>query len=887
MALTTGDRLGPYEVLGRLGAGGMGEVYRARDSQLGRDVALKVLPDAFVADHDRVARFQREAKMLAALNHPHIGGIHGLQSSDGITALVLELVDGPTLADRIAQGAIAVDEALRMARQVATALEAAHEQGVVHRDLKPANIKVRSDDTVKVLDFGLAKLDRADPHTGGSDALSQSPTITTPAATSLGAIMGTAPYMSPEQARGKPIDKRTDIWAFGCVLYEMLTGRRAFAGDEVAETIAAILAREPDWSALPPATPRSIHRLLRRCLTKDRGNRLRDIGDARIEIGEALANIDQQETVNGAPLVDRRARLRRAVALAVVIVAVAAAAVAATVFMLTPSPSPEVRLDINTPPTSVPDSLAISPDGRSIVFAASAPDNRLRLWLRLLDSGAARQLPGTEGGHNPFWSPDSRSIGFFADNKLKRVDLAGGAVRTLTHVYRGTDGAWSPDGVILFSSLGDPIARVPAEGGEAVEVTGLVQEGSNFTPTFLPDGRRFLYYLRGSAEARGVYVGDLDGRLTPRRLFDSDAGAVYAPSGHLLFVRQRTLFAQPFDARQLTVTGEPFPVTDRAGPCACLGLTVSDTGSIAYRSVAQSGRRYFAWLDRAGTELGRLTDGIVMSTPSLSRDGRQVVGYRGNPADGNIDIWIFDTERRVTSRITSDPGDDVAPAWTPDGTHVVFSSNRLRTHDIYRKPASAGAAEELLLSSPEEKTVSDVSPDGRYVLFDRRDLNKSADLWAMPLDGSGQPFVVAGTEFEDMRGQFSPDAKWIAYQSDESGRHEIYVQRFPGPGHKWPISTNGGNQVRWRRDGKEVFYIGLDGRLMAVPIALTANGQAPAVGAPIELFTPSLGGFVQQADFRHQYMPALDGQRFLMAITADPVSSPITVILNWNPRPGE
>jgi Tol biopolymer transport system component len=557
---------------------------------------------------------------------------------------------------------------------------------------------------------------------------------------------------------------------------------------------------------------------------------------------------------------------------------------AAMVWVFRPAPSaPEMRLEINTPPTNVPASLAIAPDGQTIAFVAN-DEKQSRLWLRALDSTEARPLTGADGAQNPFWSPDSRSLGFFADNKLKRIDIDGGSVRTLAKVYRGTGGAWNRDGVILFSSLGDPISRVSATtGGEPVALSGLFQQGSNFTPRFLPDGRRFLYYVRGSREARGVYVGQIDGALETRRLLDADSGAVYAPSGHLLFVREGTLFAQHFDPVRLSLSGNPFPVAESAASCACLGLSVSDTGSIAYRTNVGVFHRQFVWFDRSGNEISKLGDSGIMGSPSLSLDGQRIVGYRGNPVDGNIDVWVLD-RRGVFSRFTTDAADDVSPVWSPDGDRIVFVSNRRGSiHDLYVKSATAGGSEKLLLQTADQKTTSDWSPDGRFVLFDSQS-PKSSDIWAVPLDGTGKPFPVAQTNFDETRGQFSPDGHWIAYQSDESGRDEIYVQPFPGPGNKWPISTNGGSQVRWRRDGKELFYVALDDRLMAVPIRIASNGQAPEVGAPVALFAPPLGGAVQQADFRHQYVVSADGQRFLVATVTPGPTSPIPVILNWKPR---
>jgi eukaryotic-like serine/threonine-protein kinase len=889
MALASGARLGSYEILSALGAGGMGEVYRARDTKLGRNIALKILPDTFANDPDRLARFQREAQVLASLNHPHIAAIYGLEDAAGIKAFVMELVEGEDLAQRIARGPMPLDEVLPIAKQIAEALEAAHEQGIIHRDLKPANIKVRPDGTVKVLDFGLAKLTEAGGAGGagkaggaGGDFLTQSPTITTPAMmTGIGVILGTAAYMSPEQARGKPLDRRTDIWSFGCVLCEMLTGLRTFAGNEVSDVLASVLAREADLKSLPATTPPPILRLLRRCLQKDRGERLRDIGDARIEIQEAMAASGLEGTGASASGADRR-RERAVLISALALVTLIAAFAIVRAFRPTVPPS-EMRLEINTPPTTDPESLALSPDGRKIVFVADSEGRQL-LLLRALDSVAVRPLTGTDGAQYPFWSPDSRSVGFTAEGKLKRIDIDGGAVRTLANESGGTGGAWNRDGLILFAMLGNPIFRVSDTGGGRVAVTQLDnQQGSHFTPRFLPDGRQFLYWVRGNSETGGVYAGRL-GSTQSRRLLDADPSAVYS-SGHLLFMRQGALFAQSFDPVRLELSGNPFSVAEHVGNGQDTGMSVSDAGSIAYRTRSSHIQRQFVWFDRSGQEIRKVGDALStgLASPSLSSDGQHVVLYRA--MNSNTDVWLFETKRGVLSRFTSDVADDVVPIWSPDGGSIVFSSNRQGIHDLYQKSATAGGSEELLLSTAQPKFATDWSPDGRFLLFNSVDSKKGTDIWALRLDGNRKPFQIVQTDSEELNGQFSPDGNWLAYQSNESGRNEIYVQPFPGPGNKWPVSTSGGSQVRWRRDGRELFYVSLDGRLMAVPIQIGPSGATPQVGTPAMLFAPHLGGAVQRADYRHQYMVSPDGQRFLVATVTEGANSPITVIVNWTPGP--
>ena len=876
MSLVAGDRIGPYEVLSPLGAGGMGEVYRAHDSRLGRDVALKVLPERFAADADRLARFQREAQLLASLNHPHIGSIYGLEESNGATALVLELIEGPTLADRIAHGALPLDETLRIARQIAEALAAAHERGVIHRDLKPANIKLTSEGEVKVLDFGLAKLVEREPAAAG---LSMSPTLSVEA-TLAGVILGSAGYMSPEQARGRVADKRTDVWAFGCVVFEMLTGKRSFdTGDSVSDAVAAILKSEPDWRLLPAATPTAIRRLLRRCLAKDPDHRLHDMGDARLELDEPAGAPADSATV--APRAARRERLALVSALGLMTIVAAALGAGA----LRPAPdAPEIQLEIATPPTTDPVSLAISPDGRSVVFVAS-DQSRPSLWVRSLETGTSRVLPGTADAMQPFWSPDSRAIGFFADGRLKRVNLSGGVqILAAAPVPRG--GAWGIDGTILFAgSATSPVLRMPSAGGTPVAVVPLAaNQASQRFPQFLPDGRHYLFFVLGPDSVRGVYIGDLDGG-SPRRLLSATTTAVYALPGYLLFVREGSLFAQRFDASGLTLSGDPFLFSDNVSIDSVSAnqpaVSASVSGPIIYRPGSGGGRRRFVWVDRTGKELatpGEPHDGI---NPSLSQDERRVaVNWAAN---GNLDTWILDLARGAFTRSTSNTSFENYPVWSPDGREIAFSSNRAGAYDLYRKRADNSGPEVAVLSTPQLKNPTDWSRDGRFLLYRTMGTSTGYDLMALEFDGAavkpGQPIAIATTEFEERDGVFSPDGRWVAYQSNESGRFEVYAQPFPGPGGRIQVSTNGGGQVRWARTGVELYYVELDGRLMAVPMSFDAGGAAFRPGAAVPLFMTRIGGAVQN-NLRQQYAVSADG-RFLMNDLVEEAAAPIKVLLNW------
>ena len=850
--LLSGEHLGSYEIIGFLGAGGMGRVYRARDTTLGRDVALKILPDLWLADPDRQARFEREARVLASLNHPNIASIYGVHENVASTgglpvkALVLELVEGDTLADHIATQAVSttprrglpIDDVVRIARQVIDALEAAHERGIVHRDLKPANIKITPEGRVKVLDFGLARASSV----GHRSEVAESPTMTV-GGTQDGVLLGTAPYMSPEQARGRIVDRRADIWAFGCVLYEMLTGEAAFKGDDVADVLANLIKAEPDWSALPADTPASLRLCLHRCLQKDLKQRLHDSADVRLVIEGAFDQpLSEQEKT------PRERRWRAPLAYGSALVAVLALLALAfaprnTAELL------ETRLEIVTPPAQDPLSLAIAPDGRSVVFQAG--QDPPRLWLRTLDAQDARPLAGTEGGRMPFWSPDGRSIGFTATGALKRIDLGSGLVRTLAS--RASIGAsWNNDGTILMGSGIGPLFVVPAEGGTAKPVTDLLPgQVTHRWPQFLPDGRRFLLFAMGVPNERGVYAGSLESERV-RRLSDRESGYQILPS-HVLFARQGALLA-------------------RRASSDFTSLASSSNGSIAYR--ASAGETQLVWLDRTGRAVGKIgpPDGTQLLLSHLSHDGRSVAMTR--TIAGNTNVWLLDTERGVPRRLTYGLN-DTSIVFSPDGTRIAHQAEGDQEGTVvWERRADGTGGETVLLDEPDESEFDhprDWSGDGRYILYSVS-TRSNLDLRALPLFGDRKPIEIARTPFDEDRGRFSPDGRWVAYQSDETGRTEIHVQPFPGPGPKFQVSVGGGTLPRWSRDGRELFYVAPDRKLMTV--AVTPRSTTLETGAPRALFTLSTTSF---------YEPSPDGQRFLVtAVVSEP--SPITIIMNWQPK---
>jgi serine/threonine protein kinase len=877
LALTVGTRIGPFLVKSNLGEGGMGIVFRALDTKLHRDVALKLLPEHLADDPERLSRFQREAQVLASLNHPNIAQIHGLEESDNARCIVMELVEGETLQERLKRGSVPVNEALQIAKQICEGLEAAHEKGIIHRDLKPANIKLTTDGAVKVLDFGLARMREAE---GAGTNLANSPTLMS-AASTPGMIMGTAAYMSPEQAKGRPVDRRTDIFAFGAVLYEMLTGRATFEGDDVTEILGRVVTAEPDWSRMPAETPPAIHRILRRSLKKDQRQRLGDIRDARLEIEDTL-NAPPQS----APFVAPPTRNSRLAWIVAAITTLALASLAILHFGERPvAEVPEMRVEITTPPTQGPLEFALSPDGRYIVMVASG-DGPQRLWLRALDKTDAQPMVGTEGADYPFWSPDSRSIGFTATGKLKRIDIAGGPPQTLANTSPPRGGAWSSDGTILFTAVLGPLSRIPASGGEPVAATRLdpPRTVQHVFPRFLPDGRHFTYYALGSPEAAGIYLGSLDGG-EPKRLAAADSTGAYLAPSMIAFVRQTTLMVQRLDVKRGELAGDPVRLADPVGSNGVVGFggfSISADGRVAYRSGGVL--RQLKWYDRTGKVLGVAgqPDPATLLYPQLSPDGAYAALTR--VVQNNNDLWLMDLIRGGLTRFTFDPAIDISALWSPDGMRIVFSSTRKGPFNLYVKSASGAGTEELLLETPNNKWVQDWSRDGRFLLYGEADPKTGRDLYALPMTGNDRkPIEVVKTPFEELNGQFSPDGRWLAYETSESGRFEIVVQPFPVPNGKWQVSTNGGIQPRWRADGKELYFVAPDSQLMAASI--TAAGATFSAGTPVPLFPvmlpPGLGANNQQ------YAVSRDGRFLINQPVETSNTAPITLLLNWHPERGK
>ena len=835
MPLTPGARLGAYEVLSAIGAGGMGEVYRARDTRLKRDVAIKVLPDGFATDPDRLARFHREAELLASLNHPNIASIYGLEDGPAeagphVRAIVLELIEGDTLADLIARGPLLMTAALPIARQVAEALEAAHEKGVIHRDLKPANIKVTPDGKVKVLDFGLATVvERSTPQ---NINVTHSPTLTL--ATQAGVIHGTAAYMSPEQASGAIADKRSDVWAFGVVLWEMLTGKRLFDGETVSHTLAFVLTKEPDWNTLPTNTPPSIRRLLRRSLEKDRKKRLADITSARMEIDDASAASSDAIATNGsAPAL---ATWRRALPWATAAIAVVAAGLILAIWVpWTVAPRPPISrmlVDIGadaslTNPGAPAANIALSTDGKLLVYVAlRMPGAAAQIFVRRLDQLQAVALSSTDNATSPFFSPDGQWIGFFADGKLKKTPATGGAAITLCDAPNGRGGAWSDDDTIVFTGASTPgsgLLRVSAAGGTPTTLTkpaGL--QTLHRWPQSLHGGRTILF---SSAANAGSFD---DGEIVALSLPEGTLKTVqrggyfgrYLPSGHLLYVHAGTVFATPFDLDRLEVTGQSFPLFEGVASSTGTGaaqLAISLTGTLVYLSgQIDSGDAPMAWLARNGTTTALRATRSNWSNPQFSTDGRLLAIDIGDLGSGNLDIHTYDWMRDTLTRLTFDPSLDVKPIWTPDGKRIVYSSSRgdKNTLNLYWQRADGSGDAQRLTQSSNNQFAASWHPSGKFLAFYEQTPNNGTDLMMLAVDGDdstgwkpGKPTVFLSTTFNEQEPMFSPDGRWVAYQSITSGRSEVYVRPFPGPGGLQQVSTSGGVYPMWSPTKPELLFV--------------------------------------------------------------------------------
>jgi len=894
MPLAAGTKLGPYEITSPLGAGGMGEVYLAQDARLGRCVAIKILPDKFSRDAQRMARFDREAKVLASLNYPNIAAIYGLEESSGVRALVMEFVDGPTLAERVANGPLPLDETLPIAKQIAEALEYAHERGIIHRDLKPANVKITPNGTAKVLDFGLAKALEDDFSTTD---ISTSPTMSH-AATQAGILLGTAAYMSPEQARGKKVDRRADIWSFGAVLYEMLTGKPTFAGETISDTLAAVIRAEPDWSALPGNVPPSIVRLVRRCLTKDPNRRLRDSGEARIALDAAISGTPEDAAAPATTTEQTQPLWRRALPWALAAIAIALAIAFSSLYWRASQPEPhrvmQLSLALPEPLAGVFDPnpgspFALSPDGSKIVFVTSAAGKPQQLYLRSLDQQTATPIPNTDNATQPFFSPDGQSVGFFALGKMRKVALHGGPPTLLSDAPTPHGASWALDDTIIYApNFGSGLLRVSSAGGPPQALTTpnpKEQEISHRWPQILPGGRDVLFTIQvGSAatydDARIAVLSLQTGKW--RTILQGGSYARYAPSGHIVYAHAGSLVAVAFDLPRMEVSGSPVPVQEGVVTSALTSggaeYDVTPSGLLAYVSGnAKPPARSLVWVDRKGLAKTLPAPPRVYSSPTLSPDGKLLAVQIND--NGLLAIWIYEFARNTLTRLTFGPGSSSTPLWTPDGRRVIYNT-RSPSPSFRSKLADGSGKEETLYSKefddPGATPVS-VSPDGKALLFSAYSPAGKQAIHALSLDGSDtiQPFLQTPANFNGSH--FSPDGRWVAYTTDESGRREVCVQPFPIAPGKWLVSTEGGQYSRWARNGREIFFVSGDqsNQLMSVDVETQPGFKA---GTPHPLFSTS--GYLAAGN----YDVAPDGQHFLMIKQEDALTNPkeLNVVLNWS-----
>ena len=895
MALSAGTRLGPYEIVSPLGAGGMGEVYRAKDTRLDRTVAIKVLNSSLATTPDLKARFEREARTISQLNHPNICTLHDVGHDGGADFLVMEFIEGESLAERLKKGPLPLDQLLKIGIETADALDKAHRSGIVHRDLKPGNIMLTKTGA-KLLDFGLAKpLAAAAGASGigsGSSAsvLSAAMTMTSPASplTSAGSIVGTVQYMSPEQIHGAEADARSDIFAFGVLLFEMATGKHAFAGKTQSAVVGSILAVDPPpVSSLQPSAPPALDRIVRICLEKDPNDRYQCAHDLMLSL-QAIAETPTTATTSAAaPSVRGISRSVWFATGMALLIAIAAAGYFASLDL---QPKPVVHAYI-LPPGKAQFSTGfgagapvISPDGSKLAFVARNEQGKPMLYVQPLSSPTAQPLAGTEDPSHPFWSPDSRSLGFFAGNLVKRIEADGGPAQTVCAAASTNErgGAWSASGTILFGygNTVSPLSRVSAGGGTPAPALKFESgENAHRWPQFLPDGKHFLFFVNTSkADATGIYVGSIDS-TTRKLVVHTATHAQYAPPGYLLFLREQTLMAQPFSLSRLEVTGEAVPIAERVS--ANIGIrraifSVSDNGVLVYRTGdSSSSGSQLLWFDRQGKQLGKVGGEELYSTPAMSPDGTRVAVDIS--ASGNSDIWIFDLSRGTKTRLTFGPASNRNPLWTPDGESIVFSSNRKGLYHIYRKAADNSGPEEVVLESNASEQAYAISHDGRYLVYERNDAagKTGVDIWALPLFGERKPFPVVETQFSEIMPAISPDGKWMAYSNNESGHYEVYVTPFPGGGAKSQVSAGGGVIPQWRRDGRELYFQTEDQHVAAVDVS--TRGAAIQLGTPRTLFQAS-----SVQSFNGAFT-TLDGKRFLVNAlsTSTEGGDPFTLITNW------
>ena len=871
MTLAPGTRLGPYELLAPIGAGGMGEVYRAKDTRLDRTVAVKVLPSTMAASAESRQRFEREARTISQLSHPHICALYDVGREGETEYLVMEYLEGETLSDRLLKGPLAFEQVLRFGAEIADALDKAHRQGIVHRDLKPGNVMITKSG-VKLLDFGLAKA-IAVPGAGSGASLTALPTQHGSNLTQEGTILGTFQYMAPEQLEGKEADARTDIFAFGCVLYEMATGRKAFSGASQASLISSIMGSEPaPISTVSPMTPPAFDRVVRTCLAKDPEDRWQTAHD----VGVQLKWIAEGGSAAGvpAPVVAQRKTRERLIWAAVGLVAGLAAALAFASARRSSPPAP-VRFHVAVPRNEDVGYLAVSPDGRQLAFLSESGRGHGSISIRSLDSPDLRQLEGTKGARGLFWSPDGRTIAFFADGKLKRLPVAGGSPQTICDGNGTGGGAWAPDGTIVFSpEFGQALYRVPASGGTPAPVTKLDaerQEVFHGWPQILPDGKRFLYVARSvTRDKTAIRVGSLDSTDSPV-VVRADSAGLYVPPGQLLFGREGALLAQKFDAKSSKVEGEAVPLVPRmridfADNNAL--LSSSSDGSVVAYVAGDPPQEQLTWLDRAGKALGTVGTPAEYGELSISPDGTQVLTAIGDREKGTTDVWAVDLARGTRTRLTSDPTDDFSAIWSPDGQRVIFTSDREGFYNLYAVAASGAGSTETVLKGESDKWSTDWSADGATVLYNLFESKTKFDIWTLPLRAGGKPVEFLRTPYNEMTARLSRDGRWIAYASDETGRAEAFVQSFPPSGFKRQVSTAGGMVPRFNASATELFYISADRKLMAVELRLV--GSRLETGDPKPLFELR----------RDAFEIASDG-RFLAVVPVELEPAPVTVVLDW------